>query len=48
MYCSIPRSYLWIVPNGGHVPIQGENRAAFTERALEFLKGDWENQGKPR
>ncbi len=48
MYRSIPKSYLWIIPNGGHVPIYGDNRATFTEKALEFLKGDWEGRGEPR
>lgn len=42
MYRNIPQSYLWIIPNGGHVPIYGSNQATFTEKALEFLSGDWE------
>lgn len=41
MYRSIPRSYLWIVPNGGHVPITGDRAKTFTQTALEFLRGDW-------
>jgi hypothetical protein len=48
MYRSIPESYLWTVPNGGHVPIYGANRAAFTERVLEFLNGDWQGGRGPR
>jgi len=43
-YRAIPRSYLWIVPNGGHVPLLGTERGdeVFTEAALAFLAGDWE------
>ena len=41
MYRSIPHSYLWIVPNGGHVPI-GEHAAEFTRTTLAFLRGDWD------
>jgi pimeloyl-ACP methyl ester carboxylesterase len=36
MYRSIPRSYLWIVPNGSHVPIFATN-VPFMATALEFL-----------
>lgn len=48
MYRSIPRSYLWIIPNGGHVPISGKEQATFTEKSLEFLKGEWESNNAPR
>lgn len=48
MYRSIPKSYLWIVPNGGHVPIYGENEETFTKKAMEFLSGDWEKNNQPR
>jgi len=41
IYTSIPRSYLWIVPNGGHGPIFGEVRERFVETALAFLRGAW-------
>jgi pimeloyl-ACP methyl ester carboxylesterase len=41
MYRSIPHSYLWIVPNGGHVPI-GDHAAEFTTTTLAFLRGDWD------
>ncbi len=37
MYASIPRSYLWIVPNGGHGPIFGERSNRFRETALAFV-----------
>ena len=40
MYRSIPRSYLWIVPNGGHVPIN-EHADEFKKIALEFLADRW-------
>ncbi len=38
---SIPRSYLWIVPNGGHGPVFREAAPRFVETALAFLRGDW-------
>jgi pimeloyl-ACP methyl ester carboxylesterase len=41
MHASIPGSYLWIVPNGGHGPIFGKQRALFEETALSFLRGEW-------
>lgn len=37
MYESIPNAALWIVPAGGHVPIQGEQRPEFVRIALKFL-----------
>lgn len=40
MYDSIPRSWLWIVPNGGHGPIFGDRAKDFVEKALQFLRGD--------
>lgn len=40
MYRSIPKSYLWIVPNGGHVPID-DHADEFTIRATQFLSGAW-------
>jgi pimeloyl-ACP methyl ester carboxylesterase len=48
LYESVPNSYLWIIPNGGHVPIYGKNRDTFTEKALEFLSGEWGSQNQPR
>lgn len=44
MYAAIPRSYLWIVPNGGHGPIFGEMAGRFVETALAFLRGEWAGQ----
>lgn len=38
MYRSIPRSMLWLVPNGGHGPIFGDNRAQFIEKVLAFFR----------
>jgi pimeloyl-ACP methyl ester carboxylesterase len=43
MYESIPRAYLWIVPNGNHVPII-ERQAEFMKEAEAFLRGDWEKR----
>jgi pimeloyl-ACP methyl ester carboxylesterase len=37
----IPHSYLWVVPNGGHGPIFGENKLRFVETATSFLRGEW-------
>ena len=37
MYRSIPHSQLWIVPNGGHVPLE-EHAAEFTRTTIEFLR----------
>lgn len=48
MYRHIPNAYLWIVPNGGHVPIHGKNQATFLEKSLEFLRGDWERENSAR
>lgn len=42
MYAAIPRSYLWIIPNGGHGPIFGDMASHFAENSLAFLRGDWE------
>jgi pimeloyl-ACP methyl ester carboxylesterase len=39
MYHAIPHSQLWIVPNGGHVPIE-EHAEEFTRTALDFLRGE--------
>ena len=40
MYMSIPKSYLWIVPNGGHLPID-DHADEFTIQATQFLSGGW-------
>jgi pimeloyl-ACP methyl ester carboxylesterase len=39
MYRSIPKSALWVVPNGGHGPIFGPLAAPFVETAMAFLRG---------
>jgi len=38
----IPRSYLCIVPNGGHLPVFYDQREPFIKTVLPFLRGDWE------
>jgi len=38
MYRAIPCSYLWIVPNGGHVPAL---HAPLVPSLLPFLRGEW-------
>jgi len=42
-YEAIPDSYLWIVPNGAHVPLLGNevNRAFFLHTVKQFLSGEW-------
>jgi pimeloyl-ACP methyl ester carboxylesterase len=42
MYRSIPKAFLWIVPNGDHIPILDERAKPFIQPALEFLRGNWE------
>ncbi len=42
MYASIPNAYLWIVPNGGHVPITDARAEPFTQTALDFLQDNWD------
>ena len=37
MYRSIPRSQLWIVPNGDHVPIYGKRTPEFLRITSDFL-----------
>ena len=39
MHQAIPRSYLWVVPNGGHGPVFGSAAPQFVGTALDFLKG---------
>ena len=41
LYRAIPKSYLWIVPNGGHGPVFGDEAAQFSSIALRFLSGAW-------
>ena len=40
MYTSIQKSYLWIVPNGGHLPLE-DHADEFTAQATQFLAGRW-------
>jgi pimeloyl-ACP methyl ester carboxylesterase len=36
----IPNSQLWVVPNGGHGPIFGDQAPPFVEAAMNFLRPD--------
>jgi pimeloyl-ACP methyl ester carboxylesterase len=36
---AIPRSWLWVVPNGGHGPVFGRAAPLFVDIALTFLAG---------
>jgi len=38
MYHAIPRSALWVVPNGGHGPVFFDAAAQFAETALAFFR----------
>lgn len=38
MYRAIPRSALWVVPNGGHGPVFAARAAQFAQTALEFFR----------
>ncbi len=38
MYRAIPRSALWMVPNGGHGPIFADAAAQFAQTALAFFR----------
>ena len=42
MYTSIPHAYLWIVPNGDHIPIFDNYATEFTQTTLEFLAREWD------
>lgn len=37
IYQAIPNAELWVVPNGGHVPIHGDNASTFSDIAIDFL-----------
>jgi pimeloyl-ACP methyl ester carboxylesterase len=39
LHRGIPRSRLWVVPNGGHGPVFGDAAPRFVSAALEFLSG---------
>jgi len=39
---AIPRSYLWVVPNGGHGPVFGDAASLFSNTALSFLASKWQ------
>jgi pimeloyl-ACP methyl ester carboxylesterase len=41
LHAAIPRSHLWVIPNGGHGPVFGDAAARFTETALAFLRNQW-------
>ena len=41
LYGSIPRSYLWIVPNAGHGLFSPEPVYGFSRLCLDFLTGGW-------
>jgi pimeloyl-ACP methyl ester carboxylesterase len=45
---AIRRSWLWVVPNGGHGPVFGALAPRFVETAMAFLGGAYRrNDSKP-
>jgi pimeloyl-ACP methyl ester carboxylesterase len=40
----IPRSYLWVEPNGGHGPVFGDAAPQFASTSLAFLAGQWRSR----
>jgi pimeloyl-ACP methyl ester carboxylesterase len=46
MYRAIPRSSLWVVPDGEHGPIFAEWKEAFARTALAFLRGETDAGGR--
>ena len=42
MYGAIPNAWLWVIPNGGHVPIYGAWAPVFGETVKTFFSGGWE------
>ncbi len=47
LHQGIPKSYLWVVPNGGHGPVFGDAAPRFAETALTFLRGAWQPRARP-
>jgi pimeloyl-ACP methyl ester carboxylesterase len=41
LHRAIPRSFLWVVPNGPHGPIFGDLTPQFVTTATAFLRGAW-------
>jgi pimeloyl-ACP methyl ester carboxylesterase len=44
---AIPRSHLWVVPNGGHGPVFGEHAQPFATTALGFLRTAGSHSSQP-
>ena len=44
MYAAIPRSYLYVIPNGGHGPIFGDMAENFLQTALAFISNEWDHE----
>jgi pimeloyl-ACP methyl ester carboxylesterase len=47
LYSAIPKSYLCVVPNGGHAPVFGNLAPRFLELSLSFLRGEWGPFNRP-
>ena len=47
LYSAIPKSYLCVVPNGGHGPVFGELAPCFLEVSLPFLRSEWAPFNRP-
>jgi pimeloyl-ACP methyl ester carboxylesterase len=48
LHRAIPKSHLWVVPNGGHAPVFGDAAAPFLATALPFLRGEWPDRQRSR
>ena len=44
---AIPRSWLWVIPNGGHGPVFGHAAPMFAAMALAFLGGRYDELTAP-
>ena len=47
LFRGIPNSSLWVVPNGGHGPIFGEQAAPFVKTATAFFREPGTGNGEP-
>jgi len=49
MFQNIPHAHLSIIPNGGHMPHEGEaNPKLFLRQTIDFLKGKWGKASVPK
>lgn len=46
LHHAIPRSHLWVVPNGPHGPVFGDAAPQFVSTAVAFLGGRWRSRAE--